>query len=452
MADIKQYVNVDRTKADERKDIAVPRAGRALNLFVTVSPKVKDVIVCFEIKVGPKNVVKELDPKNFSSDELKALKKLKLTLPGLKMPSKSKRRARTDENGKATMTFLLSEHGGDEFEITAYIPKKGGGKGKVLLSNKYIVWRRVYYQTSRFKGGAKAAGRTGAFPEIPALAMADVKTEYEAREHNIELVDDGGKDLVDRYCNILQKDADYERSAKDGYDAKREPLAMRVVLLNQIADSAVAEVEFPVVPEGTPVSKTLPHAFWLDESMAVDTDWLIKAEWRRTEGDLTWKTLDKAYVQKTGIKTLQILFQKIPKTGMFDWRRKAHVKITYRHLKGSTNGVSWYNAIWIANESMHLGARPVAAKQQTMIHEVGHFIGLVPAGQSTHYTGKGHQGGHCTTGIPAGQLGDASYRGKSGSCIMFGESGTSRLPRFCATCDPSVRTATIRIDKMPAHF
>lgn len=452
MADLKQYVNVDPTKADERKDIAADRAGRTIKVVAEVSPKKKDVTVCFEIELGADNVVKSLDEANFSSEELKFLKKKKLTLPGFVMPGKAKRRARTNDQGKAELELLLSEHGGDEFEVKAYIPKKGGGKGPELKSDKYIVWRRVYFQTSRFKSGPKGANRTGTLVEIPALAMGPVSTEYTARKHNIELVDDGGTDLITRRCNVLEDDEHYKKSAKEGYDPKREPLAMRLVHVAQIASSAVAEIEFPVVHEGTQIEKQTPYYLWKDESLALGADWFVKAQWRRTEGDLTWKDLDRAYVTSDGISKIQILFQNIPKTGVFDWFRKARVKVTYRHLKGSTNGVSWYNAIWLAHENMHSGLRGDPAKQQTMIHEVGHFVGLVPAAQSTQYTGKDHQGGHCSTGIPGGELGDASYRGKSGTCVMFGENGAQRQGTFCATCDPSVRTAKVRIQTMPGDW
>jgi hypothetical protein len=75
------------------------------------------------------------------------------------MPGVFRKRVATDENGEAKVELHLSGFGGDEFEVKAYVLKPGGKKGKELLSQKYVVWRRIYYQVGRFKSGTVGANR-----------------------------------------------------------------------------------------------------------------------------------------------------------------------------------------------------------------------------------------------------------------------------------------------------
>ena len=448
MADVKQYVNIDPSQADQRKELPGKQAGRRVVLEATVSPKKKGVLVYFEMKSTAKNIVTSLEAANFSADKLKRLRGRVGGLPGM-----STRCARTDSKGVARLTIKLSEFGGDEFETQAYIFGKKKKK-KSVKADKYIVWRRIYYQVSRFKSGPKGAGRTGTLPAIPALDWSKVKTEYEARQHNIELVDETSTDLVTRRANVVGTNDDevLKKSAREGYDGKREPLALRVVMVNQLASSVEADYERIVkVSENTPTTFMARWKLWVDESMPRTEDWAVAAEWRRDASD-SWKTLDRKYLRRTGVRTFVINFQEIPKQGFFDWFRKAQVQMTLRYLNGSTNGLSWYNAIWLAAENMHQGARTEDAKQQTTIHEVGHFIGMVPPGQSTHYTGHGHQGGHCSTGLSATQKAQADYGGVPGTCVMFGENATTRKGEFCTDCDKSVRTRKVVLTAMPATW
>jgi len=82
------------------------------------------------------------------------------------------------------------------------------------------------------------------------------------------------------------------------------------------------------------------------------------------------------------------------------------------------------------------------SQNETIIHEMGHKIGMVADGTgklpdkvATHYTGKGHVGGHCHNGLSA-EL--ASYSGVHGStCTIFG--ATNGVAVFCDNCKPAVR-------------
>lgn len=448
MADVKQYVNVDPNEADQRKELPAKQAGREVILEATIAPKRQGVLVYFEMKSTAKNMAPSLEEANFSSDKLKHLKGHAGGLPGT-----STRCARTNGKGVARIAIKLSEFGGDEFETKAYIKLKSGKK-KELQADKYIVWRRVYYQVSRFKSGPKGAGRTGTLPEIAKLNWATVEKEFKDREHNIELIDETSQDLTTRRANVIDTNDDsvLKKSAREGYDPKREPLAMRVVLVNQLASYEVRWLtDIVTVDENQPTTVTTPRRLWVDESMPRTEDWAVQAEWRRDDKD-GWKTLDRKYLQRTASNQFVVNFREIPKQHFFDWWRDAQIRVKVRYLAGSTNGLSWYNTIWIAAENMHKGARSEADKQQTTIHETGHFIGMVPAGQATHYTGHGHQGGHCDTGLSAVQKALSDYGGLPGTCVMFGENATTRKGEFCTECDQSVRTRKVVLRKMPASW
>jgi hypothetical protein len=450
---LKQYVNLDPNVADQLKGLDKKRAGKFVTFKAKLDKAVPGVPIMVEMTAGGSNISASLDSGNFTRVQLRALSRA--AVGGMALPGTVKRRVFTDGKGEVKINLILSEAGGDEFTVKAYIPKFKG-KGKELASETYQVWRRLYFQVSRFKSGPKGAGRTGTLAEIPALDWGPVVTEFAARNHNIELVDDSGTDLIKRHCNILDADPDYKSSARDGYVATREPVTIRAVLVNQIGTPAEEELVFPVVKEDEEVEQSTNSPLWTDESMALKKDFIIEAKWRyKGEAVAAERDISLDCIEAPDIWTIKIHFKDIPKRHLVDFWRKATVRLKLRVSTGSTNGVSWYNTVWMANENMHSGVRAVGDKQQTTIHEVGHYINMAAAAQSTHYTGHDHQGPHCYTGLSATDVAKASYRSLGGTCIMFGEGGgptSKRLPKFCTVCDPFVRTSAIPAKRMPATW
>ena len=85
-------------------------------------------------------------------------------------------------------------------------------------------------------------------------------------------------------------------------------------------------------------------------------------------------------------------------------------------------------------------------QNKVIIHEVGHQLRMVtdgskglPARTPNHYTGRGHRGNHCHTGLPLKEYtpenapDDASNAG----CVMFGAVNTRK--EFCTDCAEAIK-------------
>lgn len=430
MAIIKQYVNLDPKKANQLDGLDPARAGKKVILEANVKPIAAGIAVVFEITRGANNLTR--------ANQV------------------TRRGATTDANGKARLSYELTEHGGDEFTVKVSLTRGLHAGKQIGGTDTYVVWRRFYYQMSRFDAGVLGADRSGSLPAVNAFDLAPLAAEFADRNHNIEFVDKSTSDLITRYANVLTHDnssSDYKRSAKDGYVATRTPVAVRLVIVNQMSTAKTAQVTWSDVDKNVFETKAVPHYLWKDLTLDGKTDWLVKAEWCWAY-DLIWHTLDEECVSKTGEKhiCLDLAMTTFPTRTFSSLTEKIKVRVTYRYIAGQVNGSSWYNAVWLASSSMVGGARSASGMKQTAIHELGHFVDMVPSGQTTRYTGHGHTGRHCSTGLSAADLKKAKYSGLNGTCIMFGESGDARGEQFCAICDSSLRKRPIKRDGMPKSW
>jgi hypothetical protein len=426
MAIIKQYVNLDPSKPEQLDGLDKARAGTSVVFEATIEPKATGIAVLFEVTHGARNVTRASE----------ITKKVKTT---------------TDD-GKARLDYVLTSHGGDEFTVKASL-SEGDNKGQQIGEDTYIVWRRLYYQMSRFKAGTPGAGQAAdSMSEVPAYDITAVKGELAAREHNIELVDKTTKALIDRYANVLtdeDDDRDYKKSGLDGYDDSLAPVVLRVVLVNQIADPAESVITRSDLENTASVEVEFPDDLWNDPTYAREEDWLIEGTWRfHDESD--WLPIDPKLITRTATDEATIKV-----TGSDHWRKEADedraidVRIRFRYDPGGSEGISFYNGIWLATSIMNDGPISAGSIDKTVVHEIGHFIGMVPVDQSTFYDEKGHDGEHCSTGLSEDELDLDDYGDLEGTCTMFGEGSDSQVMEFCAVCDPSVRKCSVQHRTMP---
>jgi hypothetical protein len=113
------------------------------------------------------------------------------------------------------------------------------------------------------------------------------------------------------------------------------------------------------------------------------------------------------------------------------------------------NGLSFGggNLICIASKVLWRD-RDAAEMNQTLIHEMGHKIGMVcdgtgssPDAPSLRYTERGHVGPHCHKGLALAD--DFRVVTSGAGCVMFGASVTGRPNEFCDLCTPAVRKIDI---------
>jgi hypothetical protein len=85
-------------------------------------------------------------------------------------------------------------------------------------------------------------------------------------------------------------------------------------------------------------------------------------------------------------------------------------------------------------------------QNQTMIHELGHKVGMVADGTgklpdavtSLYNSSQGHVGNHCYKGNASGQARyDSSSDHSKSKCVMYG--ATNGKSAFCANCKPALR-------------
>jgi hypothetical protein len=428
MALIKQYVNLNPDRAAELDGLDKARAGRDVVFEATVDPVATGIAVVFEITRGAKNVT-----------EAGTVSKVVKT---------------TGDDGKAKLPFVLTPHGGDEFTVKASLSVEAGA-GAQLGEDTYVVWRRIYYQMSRFDAGVPGQGQAqGSVPAIPAFDISAVTAELTAREHNIELVDKTQAALITRRATVLTRDDDslvLKRALLDSYDATLVPVTLRIVVANQIAEVKTGNMIQYGVEQRARQEMDLPNSRLFDDpTCAKNADWFVSATWTIDSG--ATGALDVKYFDRTPEGDLYVNFEnEVPwDRGSVEESETVDVKLTYRYIAGFCNGTSFHNSIALSSKDARGKARLTADMVDTAMHEIGHFLHLAAPDQATYYTLHGHNGPHCFTGVKESKLAGQDYSGEDGTCIMYGESGAKRTSKFCAACDPSMRKSTVQRPGMPS--
>jgi len=137
------------------------------------------------------------------------------------------------------------------------------------------------------------------------------------------------------------------------------------------------------------------------------------------------------------------------------------LKISSYSFQGGSSTGNWVSAVWA-------GAAHDLKGAITILHELGHSIGLAPVdvadypglpASHAHTYGpggtdndqRGHQGPHCAMGLTTAEKRTPDYstliaKGRHGSCIMFGGMGPKtkyNTLKFCTECLPYLRAVRI---------
>lgn len=309
------------------------------------------------------------------------------------------------------------------------------------------------------RSGALAAKRLVYYLEIPMQGLASVATSVatmtgEFANHDVVLVSAGRQNMV-HMPNISTTDSDtFKTNARAAYQAAavsaKEPYLVAIAYTDHLAvkdaGQVVQKAGVTVGPAAPAVTVPIVNAAgankYLWNNLVPGEGWFVSASYQADAGGAAVAipaAKCTAVASNAAVpdmcRTVSVDVTALPPgTGTLtltvNWVNRMRGGLSFP----GGNLVCICTRAWWQTES-------TADQNQTMIHEVGHHVGMVPDGTgtttdatATQYTGSGHVGSHCHNGVAAA----ASYANAAGStCVMFG--ATNGVNAFCANCTPGVR-------------
>ncbi len=338
--------------------------------------------------------------------------------------------------------FRMSACGLDKFKVSVGLKKDGSDK---RTNEDYEVWRRVYfsvrYMDPKFK-----------------LPFGPLHDEY--RKHGIwpeEIAPAGGSAKV-KYTEVI---TEYDEAAALVQPVTEHHLEGRVVLVDRIWIKFFRE--FTV--------KTKKLSFRLDASKwskDVQSSWVLWISDHPGTGEVGGVGIASydftPHMKRTGDREITVTIPSGTPIGTALGEAKDRGDLAYKFRIWFVKVLNGYarsdiGRIVIANRTRGSQSRPLSPRQGTVIHEMGHGLGMVPAkiqeynefngnpiksGLKKNPTQYMNGGGHCKTGAGGS---DPNYR--DGTCVMFHYGHDGRSLQFCSSCAPIVKRRNLDRDGMP---
>jgi len=348
----------------------------------------------------------------------------------------------TDKNGVCEHDeFRTSVCGLDKFKVSVSLKKDGSGK---KTNEEYEVWRRVYfsvrYMDSKF-----------------LMPLGPVHDEY--HKHGIwpkEIAPGGGSAKV-KYQEVITKDTEPDALIQPVTEHKLEG---RVLLVDRIWLAYFRE--FTVVSKGRYIRLNAAKF-----ASKVESSWMLwdsRRPGKCSVGGVGIGNYDATpYMERTGDLELTV---NVPDgtpaaTALDEAAKRGKLKWKFRvWFIEVLNGFAWSQTgkIVIANRTLGSASRPLSPRQGTVIHEMGHGLGMVPvdiqeynefngnkikSGLKTNPTWYKNGGGHCKTAA-GGHYPDYI----DGTCVMFHYGHSKRTLNFCSSCAPIVKRLNLNRSDM----
>ena len=325
-------------------------------------------------------------------------------------------------------------------EESIYLPAAGGNKYKIEAKDVHgnavkapmevETRRKLYYQVIKMKG-MKANVKT---------LISHLKKEFwnTGKKHYIKLKQIGSKGDINSFPNFDEhQQGNIPGLAKKMYSNKKDPFCFVLILVDQMAAS---ERPFPPLEKAgvtitkSPITVTTPKPIWydLDPSGSPETKWNFGGRFIPDNPLIHSVTIDSkdiTYVSKYKVSVV---------TGSLPKGEKGTITLDLKLVNRFRTGLSLgKNAICVATRA-DWKQRDNDEMKSTLVHEAGHKIGMVPAGeprelakQSTYYENRG---GHCNHNVD--------------KCVMYGMIHDHRDNRFCSVCNKSVRRLDLDASKL----
>ncbi len=304
----------------------------------------------------------------------------------------------TDDGWTQVVKFYPSMYGGDQFRVTAQADEKNKGKptGKKLHLGNYIVWRKFWYQTSRFTGQTQhdlsksVEAYTQCCAEMLKAAKADVT--WSKAELNKKQANTADHTVYPEYQCIAGSEAATPRTIVGRHNEKvirqflvaepTEPVKAHLMLCDcQWDPGSYSNAISKVVPHNKTTAKTTASGAAVKPALKGN---LLSSA--------TWYGLDKSGNRNGQSGNMTDDFIEIPKkrSGRFN---ELVIKIPAEVAKKSSGGGIQVQ-FKIATAGVYLGDSDgyeitVAANRDTGLvnstaaHEIGHMFWQAP-----YYTGN----------------------------------------------------------------
>jgi type VI secretion system secreted protein VgrG len=455
---VEQWVNLTKDSKFVADEIPNDKRLGELHYELTFA---KAILSEYKIKVEPVG-----DQAAYEQAEMN--RNVRFTLQHIRVNNNSgKKKLKVDDS------IILPAAGGNEFKVKAKLKKTVVEAEKILT-----VRRKLFYQVMQMTG--LTAGATGGMEQA---------FWNPGKKYYIKMKREGGVPSIAMIHNLDSNTEhnNFINAARAAFSLKSKgECSYAIVFVNYIASPGefVQRANIPVdlgsklfnKGSGTEVTVPVDHFLWHDIDPADDLakKWLKGGTVAFQEaGSTTWRniplnpddfsvdTSSPAYTYG-GHKKIKIRLETSVGQYWFS-RKKGTLRVNLRlgAPRGWTNGFAYNNLPLIAI------AKKVVWKDQpgntlayTLVHEVGHKVGMVPDGQhlkpkapSTLYgetatNQKGHQGPHCSLGAVYSGV----YWSGAPACVMFGANGAyagtvlNHAPdTFCGECAQALRKMDLHV-------
>ncbi len=329
----------------------------------------------------------------------------------------------TDENGVCKhRRFRLSVCGLDRFRVMVSADRAGN---EPQTDETYEVWRRIYFSVRYMNA-------------IFLFPFGPVHDEY--HQHGIwpvEISPRGGARV--RYQKILETREDGLNLAQG---VTQPHLEGRIILVDRLWIAGARGLRGST--RRATATQTYPHDVWPDGEFITGT--VNGRDIRR----FATRSGNSVQYDFTSSNTLMRTLNSGGSLSI-----DARVKLLTKVLNGvaqSTTG----RIVISSRTGISDTFRGIAPRQGTMIHEMGHGLGMVlqnivrydaasgnvvsQTNNPTHYS---NGGGHCSTGASG-----STPNFVRGTCVMYHAGHSGRPLAFCASCAPIVKRADLTRSRM----
>jgi len=457
---VEQWINLTKDSKFVADEIPNDKRLGELHYELTFA---KAILAEYKVKVEP------VDAATYTADEMN--RNLRFTLQHSRVSNNSgKKKLKVDD------TITLPAAGGGEFKVKAKLKKKVVEAEKI-----FTVRRKLFYQVMQMTG-------------LTASATGSMEQSFwnPGKKYYIKMKREGGVPSVPMIHNLHTNNEHHNfiTNARAAFSLKSKgECAYAIVFVNYIAEPGrfAQQATVPVDlgsklfnrGSGTEVTIPVDECLWHDIDPADDLakKWLIGGTVKFQEaGSTTWRNIplnpddfsvDTSSPQYTygGHKKIKIRLETSVGQNWFSRKKGTlRVKLTLMNAPGWTNGFAYRDLPLIAIAKKVIWQdQPGNTLAYTLVHEVGHKVGMVPDGQhllpkapTTLYGDQphnqnSHTGPHCSLGaVYAG-----GYWSGAPACVMFGANGAwagtvlNHAPdTFCGECEQALRKMDLHVSSL----